>query len=124
MSAPHFIVHLRLFLKNGYVAIFLSAILFNDTILPAQTVFPLRFESFTINNGLSQGFVSGITQDKKGLMWFATGDGLNKYDGYTFTVYHHDANDTTSLGSDDVTSVFEDSKGRLWIGTRHDGLDL
>ncbi len=56
-------------------------------------------------------------------MWFATSDGLNKYDGYTFTIYHHDPDDSASIGSDDLTYVFEDSKQRLWIGTRNNGLD-
>ena len=90
----------------------------------AQTSFPLHLESLTINNGLSQVYVSSVVQDKKGFMWFATSEGLNKYDGYTFTVYHHNPDDTASIGSDDLTFVFEDSKERLWIGTRHDGIDL
>lgn len=57
-------------------------------------------------------------------MWFNTGDGLNKYDGYSFTVYYRAADDTNSPGSDGLTCVFEDSKGRLWMGTGHKGLDL
>ncbi|HEX5153419.1 MAG TPA: two-component regulator propeller domain-containing protein [Parafilimonas sp.] len=89
----------------------------------AQTATPLHFKSLTINDGLSQGFVSSITQDKQGYLWFATGDGLNKYDGYTFTVYHHDPDDSASIGSDDLTYIFEDSQQRLWIGTRNNGLD-
>lgn len=101
--------------------LYLIAMTFNAS---AQTPSMLHFQSFTINNGLSQGYISSITQDKKGLMWFATGDGLNKYDGYNVTVYHHDPDDTTSLSSDDLTCVFEDSKGRLWIGTRQNGLNL
>ena len=76
----------------------------------AQTPAILKFESFTINEGLSQGFISGIVQDKKGFMWFATADGLNKYDGYQFTVYHHDPDDSSTLASDDLSFVFEDSK--------------
>lgn len=83
----------------------------------------MHFQSITINNGLSQGFISSITQDRHGLMWFATSDGLNRYDGYNFTVYHHDADDRYSIGSDDLTCVFEDSRKRLWIGTRNNGLD-
>jgi len=90
----------------------------------AQLSTTLQFESFTINDGLSQGFISGIVQDKKGFMWFATADGLNKYDGYHFTVYHHDPDDSSTLASDDLTFVFEDSKERLWVGTRNNGLDL
>lgn len=84
---------------------------------------PLHFQSITINNGLSQGFISAVMQDKQGLMWFASGDGLNKYDGYNFTVYHHDADDPYSIGSDDLTYVFEDSRQRLWVGTRNNGFD-
>jgi ligand-binding sensor domain-containing protein/two-component sensor histidine kinase len=84
----------------------------------------LQFENLTINDGLSQGFVSGISQDRHGLMWITTSDGLNKYDGYNFTVYHHDPDDPYSIGSDDLTCVFEDSERRLWVGTRQNGLDL
>ncbi|MFT3704331.1 MAG: two-component regulator propeller domain-containing protein [Agriterribacter sp.] len=90
----------------------------------AQQVAPLPFASLTIDNGLSQGFVSDIVQDKRGLLWITTGDGLNSYDGYTFAVYHNNVDDTTSIASDDLTCVFEDSKQRLWIGTRNNGLDL
>lgn len=90
----------------------------------AQTPIPPHLEALTIDDGLSQGYVSSMVQDKKGFMWFATSDGLNKYDGYTFTVYHHNPNDTTSIASDNLSFVFEDSQERLWIGTRNSGLDL
>ncbi|MXV50310.1 hypothetical protein GS399_04945 [Pedobacter sp. HMF7647] len=84
----------------------------------------LRFKAYTINDGLSQGYISSILQDRQGLLWFATADGLNKFDGYRFTVYHHDADDANSIGSDDIACIFEDSGNRLWIGTRHSGLDV
>lgn len=89
-----------------------------------QAATPLHFSALTINEGLSQGFISGIVQDKQGIMWFGTSDGLNKYDGYSFTVYHHDADDSTSIASDDITYVFEDSKQRMWVCTRNNGLDM
>ncbi len=100
-----------------------SLMLLTSVSLLAQIPTPLHFKSLTINDGLSQGYVSSITQDKEGFIWFATGDGLNKYDGYSFTVYHHDPDDSTSIASDDLTYVFEDSKQRLWIGTRNNGLE-
>ena len=50
----------------------------------------LRFTHLTTNDGLSQGYVVDILQDRRGFMWFATRDGLNRYDGYTFVVYKHD----------------------------------
>ena len=50
-------------------------------------------------------------------MWFATNDGLNKFDGYKFTVYRHNPNDKKSLNCNSVTSLFEDKNGDLWIST-------
>lgn len=92
--------------------------------LSAQDPVPLPFEAFTINDGLSQGFISSIVQDKQGFMWFGTSDGLNKYDGYTFTVFRHDASNPSSVGSDDVTCLMSDSKDRLWVGFRGRGIDI
>jgi two-component system sensor histidine kinase ChiS len=50
-------------------------------------------------------------------MWFGTGGGLNKYDGYTFTVYRHDPEDPGSLRDDVITALYEDRAGVLWVGT-------
>jgi len=56
-------------------------------------------------------------------MWFGTEDGLNKYDGYTFTVYKHDPENANSLGGNWIQAMFEDGSGTLWIGTSDGGLD-
>ena len=77
----------------------------------------LQFKSLTIDNGLSNNNVRSICQDSTGYMWFATQNGLNKYDGYTITQYKHDPNDTTSLLSNDIFVLFRDSKNNLWVGT-------
>lgn len=84
----------------------------------------LAFNALTINDGLSQGMVTCIFQDHYGFMWFATLDGLNRYDGYHFVVYRHDALNQASITESFVETLFEDSKGRLWIGTISGGLDL
>jgi ligand-binding sensor domain-containing protein len=55
-----------------------------------------------------------MLQDSQGFMWFGTEDGLNKYDGYTFTVYKHDPEDPTSLGGNWIQALLEDDSGRLW----------
>ncbi|HYG37742.1 MAG TPA: two-component regulator propeller domain-containing protein [Cytophagales bacterium] len=75
------------------------------------------FRHFSISDGLSQSSVISIMQDKKGLIWFGTRDGLNKYDGQKFTVYKHDKNDSSSISNNDITSIIKDAKGDLWIGT-------
>lgn len=68
-------------------------------------------------DGLSANTVTAILKDRKGLLWFATEDGLNKFDGTGFTVYRHQKKDSTSLKSNDVSALYEDRAGRIWVGT-------
>jgi ligand-binding sensor domain-containing protein len=77
----------------------------------------LKFTHLTTNEGLSQGYVVDILQDRRGFMWFATRDGLNRYDGYTFVVYKHDPKDPGSLSSNFLQDLMEDDKGYLWVAT-------
>jgi ligand-binding sensor domain-containing protein/class 3 adenylate cyclase/predicted metal-dependent HD superfamily phosphohydrolase len=81
---------------------------------PAKNI---RFDYFSIKNGLSQSSINHIIQDHKGYMWFATQDGLNKYDGYNFTVYNHNPFDSTSLPNNYIHVLLEDSLGYIWVGT-------
>ncbi|MBK6753770.1 MAG: response regulator [Flavobacteriales bacterium] len=83
----------------------------------------LPFRALTIEDGLSQGMVNTILQDKYGFMWFGTKDGLNRYDGYTFTVFRQDPEDSTTLRNNYIHSLYEDKQGRLWVGTG-EGLEL
>ncbi len=77
----------------------------------------IKFFSLSIEKGLSQSTVFDIIQDNKGFLWVATADGLNKYDGYTFTVYRHEGNNENSIQSDLIRSLFLDNKKQLWAGT-------
>src|SRR5688572_3281345 len=77
----------------------------------------LKFEHIGREHGLSQLFVKTILQDSRGFIWFGTLDGLNKYDGYNFTIYRSNAQEKNSLSSSDINVIFEDSKGNIWIGT-------
>ncbi|PVD52260.1 hypothetical protein DC498_11085 [Terrimonas sp.] len=112
------------FILRLSVSLLLATMIIVIPSLAQPTVVSRKFKTISINEGLSQSYVSGITQDQAGMMWFATGDGLNRYDGYSFKVYYHNIEDTTSMASNDLTCVFEDSRERLWIGTRNEGLDL
>ncbi|MBN1145268.1 MAG: GAF domain-containing protein [Bacteroidales bacterium] len=93
-------------------------------VLPAFTadLSKIKFEYITVDDGLSQGIVEDIMQDKQGFMWFATHDGLNRYDGKKFTVYRNDRNDPQSLASNWVFCLGEDKSGNIWIGS--DGLNM
>jgi two-component system sensor histidine kinase ChiS len=77
------------------------------------------FHQLSIKDGLSEGTVRAIVEDKRGFMWFGTEDGLNKYDGYKFTIYKTDLKDKFSISSNNIKCFYNDSKGNLWIGTRH-----
>jgi signal transduction histidine kinase/ligand-binding sensor domain-containing protein/DNA-binding response OmpR family regulator len=85
---------------------------------------PIHFTSLSAKDGLLSNVVNAIIKDSLGLMWFATDDGLNKFDGANFTVYRSNAGDKNSLRSNSVLSLFEDKKGNLWIGTSGGGLSL
>jgi len=80
------------------------------------------FAHILSEDGLSQNTVHSIIQDSKGFMWFATEDGLNKYDGYNFTVYKNNPQDKNSISDNFIWTIFEDKNGILWIGTNSGGL--
>lgn len=82
-----------------------------------------RCTQITTEDGLSDNMVFCALQDRQGFIWFGTRDGLNKYDGYKFTVYRHNPKDSTSLSGNSVSCLFEDSKGNLWVGTGGMGLN-
>ncbi|MGH7493795.1 MAG: sensor histidine kinase [bacterium] len=103
-------------------SIIIIAVLFLSRDHYAQTG-DLAFERISTEQGLSQSSVHAILQDHQGFLWIGTEDGLNKYDGYNFTVYRHDASDSTSISDNLVNTVFEDRAHRLWIGTKN-GLNL
>jgi ligand-binding sensor domain-containing protein/signal transduction histidine kinase len=76
-----------------------------------------KFEHMSLVDGLSQSTVLSIYQDKEGFLWFGTGNGLNKYDGYNFTVFKHNPSDPNSLSNDYINIIYSDTKSNLWIGT-------
>jgi signal transduction histidine kinase/ligand-binding sensor domain-containing protein/DNA-binding response OmpR family regulator len=78
----------------------------------------MRFERLSTDHGLSQNMIFDIIQDQTGFLWVATKDGLNRYDGYTFRVFRFDPFDTTSLAEGEIGSLYIDSRGRLWAGSK------
>ncbi len=78
----------------------------------------LKFDHLSVKQGLSQGNVLDIHQDRLGFIWIGTEDGLNMYDGYTFTVFRNDPTDSFSISNNFIHCIAEDAKGNLWIGTQ------
>ncbi|NIW80717.1 MAG: histidine kinase, partial [Calditrichae bacterium] len=83
----------------------------------------IKFERVSLKDGLSQSAVFSILQDRQGFMWFATQEGLNKYNGYDFKVFKHRIDEPESLSDNWINVIFEDSHGDLWVGTADGGLD-
>ena len=101
---------------------YFTVILFVFFPLPVLAQQNLKFRHLNSEDGLSQNHVNAIFKDHKGFMWFATDDGLNKYDGYRFYTYKHDTEKTASLCNSIVYDMLEDELGNMWVGTAN-GLD-
>ena len=76
----------------------------------------IYFQHLSTNQGLPHSIVADIYQDNNGFMWFTTGNGLCKYDGYKFTVYQHDKNDPNSISENILNQIIADDKEQvLWL---------
>ncbi|QJD80623.1 hybrid sensor histidine kinase/response regulator transcription factor [Spirosoma rhododendri] len=84
---------------------------------------PLGFEHLGTEQGLSHNRVFSIYQDRKGFMWFGTGNGLNRYDGYSFTMYKPDPGDPNNhMAHNTIWDMVESRSGDIWFVTPGGGL--
>jgi ligand-binding sensor domain-containing protein/serine phosphatase RsbU (regulator of sigma subunit) len=83
----------------------------------------VKFGHLTMADGLPEASVTTMLQDRLGFLWIGTPNGLVKYDGYNFTSYKPDPNDSSSIGGRLVMALYEDQAGELWVGTRRGGLN-
>jgi ligand-binding sensor domain-containing protein/PAS domain-containing protein len=86
------------------------------SILQAKAQGEITFERISIEQGLTHTIVNNIFQDSKGFMWFCTGGGLCRYDGYNFKEYRPEPDNDNSLSSRNIYCIVEDKGGTLWIG--------
>jgi len=71
---------------------------------------------YSTDKELSNSLINSIYQDKRNYIWIATEDGLNKFDGFKFTIYKNKSGDTKTIKNNYVRSLFEDSHGHFWVG--------
>jgi ligand-binding sensor domain-containing protein/signal transduction histidine kinase/DNA-binding NarL/FixJ family response regulator len=96
-----------------------SFLLFVLLSFAAAAQFPSgRVLHYTRKDGLSYASVTSISQDNKGFIWLATGDGINRFDGLNFNVFKHEAENKFSLPGNYVQTIFKDSKGGFWVSSR------
>jgi ligand-binding sensor domain-containing protein len=98
-------------------------VLFIVPFFPTQICFAqisdMRFRHISNEQGLSNSFVNAIFQDSRGFMWFATRDGLNRYDGVKVIVYKNNPNDRTTISDNYINTIYEDADHEIWVGTQY-----
>jgi signal transduction histidine kinase/DNA-binding response OmpR family regulator/ligand-binding sensor domain-containing protein len=106
--------------SRSYILIFLWL---PDLAAFANTPDPFFLQQYDNRNGLSNSSINHIFRDSDNVLWIATWDGLNMYDGTSFHVFNYrKGNDPTSIGlnsigSNVIQSVSEDKSGNIWIST-------
>ena len=85
--------------------------------LSVQSQTDCLFTHYSSEEGLSQNTVMSILQDRKGNMWFATWDGINKFNGYVFRTYKAKFDNRINLTNNRVDHMYEDKYGFLWLQT-------
>jgi signal transduction histidine kinase/CheY-like chemotaxis protein/ligand-binding sensor domain-containing protein len=100
--------------SSCYIAILLQVI----CIVNISYAQELKFDHLSIDQGLSQGNAHYVHQDRLGFIWLATEDGLNIYDGYNFTIFRNDPEDSTSISNNHCNWISEDRFGNIWISTQ------
>ena len=94
----------------------LLLVLFASILHAERTNYLYSFNS-DLNEGISQLSVMDIYQDSKGYLWFATKNGLNRFNGKEYVIYRREDGNEQSLSGNSIASVTEDQDGYLWVRT-------
>jgi len=104
-----------------YIFPFVLLLCFNSVFSQLNT--DIKFERISsemvkLDKGLSQNSVQAMLQDEEGYMWFGTWDGLNRFDGYGFSIIRPDYfNVRSGISSPSIRALYHDKEGFIWIGT-------
>ena len=79
--------------------------------------FPFRLQYLTTDDGLAQNTVDAMLRDSEGFLWFATWNGLDRYDGYDFRHYRSQPGAQNGLPDNGIHTLAEDRNRNLWVGT-------
>src|SRR5436309_634715 len=83
-----------------------------------------QVEKIGRSKGLTTEIVTALYQDRSGLVWIGSRDGLRVYDGNSFRLFDHDHSNADSISDNGIRTIYEDDRSRLWIGTNTGGLEL
>jgi len=106
-------------MKNQRIKILYFLVILFAFFQPDASTQPYYFRHYQVENGLSNNTVYFIRQDSKGFMWFATKDGLNRFDGTQFKVFRvHTSEDEKHLRTDYIYCILPGKEGALWVGAQ------
>ncbi|MDF2190339.1 two-component regulator propeller domain-containing protein [Paraflavitalea sp. CAU 1676] len=98
--------------KHAFARSFLFAL---TCLLYHTTQAQYYFDKLTEEHGLSDNRVTSLLKDKTGFLWIGTRNGLNRYDGNTFSVFRPNAGNCIS--NEEITDIVQDTSGRIWVST-------
>ncbi|GAB6007836.1 hybrid sensor histidine kinase/response regulator [Dysgonomonas reticulitermitis] len=104
------------------ITLILFLLLYANSLLGQIIESNLSFENINITEGLPHNTVQKIFQDSEGYMWFATKDGLSRYDGSNYIIYRESLG-RESLSNSKVRCISEDNDKNIWAGTDN-GLNM
>lgn len=88
-----------------------------------QAQIPIDLTNFNIEQGLSNYRVHAIHKGQDGFVWIGTDNGLNRFDGSNFKIYHNNPADTTTISKGKILKIDQDKDGILWFVTDGGGLN-
>ena len=95
-----------------------SLTIFFSSLLYSQNYY---VKQLGMEQGLSNNSVVNITQDKNGFLWFATEEGLNKFDGSRFINYYKHTN---HISGNELNCIYADpTEPIIWIATQRAGMN-
>lgn len=110
--------------KHLFALLFINLILFFSVQLELFAQHEnIVFEHYSIDQGMYETNITSVIQDNTGFLWFSTNSGVEKYDGYNFTAYKNDPDDTSSIDNAFANTLYQDKEGNIWIGNKR-GFDL
>ena len=80
------------------------------------------FYNYGLEEGLSQETVISLLKDSDGFIWIGTQDGLNRFDGNSFTIFTNNPNDSKSVIDNYINKLIEHQNKTIWIGTATKGV--
>jgi signal transduction histidine kinase/ligand-binding sensor domain-containing protein len=101
--------------KSYYFLVLLSIISVTISVVVSAQPSDQQCIRYTTKDGLPDGNIGSIIQDKSGFLWIVAEGGLSRFDGYSFKKFTYEPDDTNSLRETEIWDIYLDPKSRLWL---------